>query len=254
MVYKRENVLVIESKKKEGCHESIFETVTRKTNFIRPVVLNQFLMIGNYIDREFIKVEKPPKTNEEIMIFIKNLRNDLIMTNPDLNIVSQLKMFATSQLAEQWTQRWSGEMSPELFTESEVRLISPPRYSSMSPMHDEDDFSQARAADEDCGIKEFLTQATWAPTKTLPVPSSLPTTIIDTLLDYDSDNFAQDPYGCIKSYRYIDPSPTSPAVDENDGPTSFNHSPSILDFTGELFAWTIAKSLSFISPSYSEHK
>lgn len=88
MVYQGENVLVIESKKKEGCRvlldrttllklqyleESIFETVTRKTNIIRPVVLNQFAMIGNYIDQEFTKVDKPPKTNEEMMIFIKNL-------------------------------------------------------------------------------------------------------------------------------------------------------------------------------------
>ncbi|KAL4119468.1 hypothetical protein QTP88_012275 [Uroleucon formosanum] len=139
-------------------------------------------------------------------------------------------MYASPQLAEQWAQRWNGEMSPDLFTESEVRLISPPRYSSMFPMHDKDDFLQARAADEDRGIKELLTQATWAPTKTLP--SSLTTSFIDTLPDYDSDNFAQDPYGRIKSYRDIKPSPTSPAVDENDGPTSFNHSPSILDFTG----------------------
>ncbi|KAL4118879.1 hypothetical protein QTP88_011761 [Uroleucon formosanum] len=76
-------------------------------------------------------------------------------------------MYASPQLTEQWAQRWNGEMSPDLFTESEVRLISPPRYSSMFPMHDKDDFLQARAADEDRGIKELLTQATWAPTKTL---------------------------------------------------------------------------------------
>lgn len=77
MVYQGENVLVIESMKKEGCcvlldrknllklqylEESIFETVTQKTNIIRPVVLNQFAMIGNYIDQEFTKVEKPLRT------------------------------------------------------------------------------------------------------------------------------------------------------------------------------------------------
>ncbi|KAL4152958.1 hypothetical protein QTP88_000791 [Uroleucon formosanum] len=196
MVYRGENMLVIVSKTQDGCRIllnrtdlirlqylewSIHETVVRKSAIIRPAVLKQFEIIGDYIDRKFTKVEKPSKTNEEMMIFIKNLRNDLITTNPDLNFVSQPKMFAISQLAEQWAQRWSGEMSPELFTESEMRLISPPRYSSLSPMHDEDDFSQSR-----------------------PVPSSLPTT--NTLPDYDSDNFAQDPYGCIKSFRYIDPS------------------------------------------------
>jgi len=129
MVYRGENVLVIESKKKEGCRvlldrknllklqymeESIFETVTRKTNIIRPVALNQFAMIGNYIDREFTNVQSPPKTNEEMLIIIKNLRNVRITTNPDFNFVSQLKMFATSQLAEQWVQRWSGGVSPEV--------------------------------------------------------------------------------------------------------------------------------------------
>ncbi|XP_060855187.1 uncharacterized protein LOC132932852 [Metopolophium dirhodum] len=137
--------------------------------------------------------------------------------------------------AEQWAQRWNGELSPELFTESEMRLISPPRYSSMSPMHE--DLSQARVADEERGIDEFLTQATWAPArKTKPLPiddsGSLPTTIIDPLpVSFDSNNFAQPP-SWYTAPQYIESSPTSPAVDENDGPTSFNHSPSILDFTG----------------------
>ncbi|XP_022160489.1 uncharacterized protein LOC111026678 [Myzus persicae] len=131
-------------------------------------------------------------------------------------------------------------MSPESFTESEVYLISPPRYSSMSPM--DENLSPAGVADEDRGIDEFLTQinltqATWVPirkTKSLPIddPGSLSTTVMDTLpASFDSDNFAQDPCGRIKSYRYIEPSPASPAVDETDGMMSFNHSPSILDFT-----------------------
>ncbi|KAL5244238.1 hypothetical protein ACI65C_011648, partial [Semiaphis heraclei] len=85
-----------------------------------------------------------------------------------MNFISQLKINATTQLTEHWAQRWNGGNSPELFTESEMRLISPPRYSSMSPMHE--DLSQTRAADEDRGIDDFLrqinlTQATWAPTK-----------------------------------------------------------------------------------------
>ncbi|KAL4153030.1 hypothetical protein QTP88_000863 [Uroleucon formosanum] len=249
MVYQGENMLVIESKAQAGCRVllnradliklqylewSIAETVARKSTLIRSVALSQFQIIGDYIDREFTNVKSPPKTIDEMIIFIKNLRDDSVISNMpknDVNLISQLKMFASYQLAEQWAQRWNGEMSPELFTESEMRLISPPRYSSMSPMHDED--TEARAADEDRGIKELLTPATWAPTKSMPVSSRLPTSFINTLPDYDSDNFAQDPYGLVKAYENIEPSPMSPpAVDENDGPTSFNHSPSILDFTG----------------------
>ncbi|CAI6361908.1 unnamed protein product [Macrosiphum euphorbiae] len=99
-------------------------------------------------------------------------------------------------------------------------------------------YSLVSAADEEHGIDEFLTrinptQTTWAPIrKTKPLLISRPTTNIDTLpASFDSD-ISQDPYGCIQSY--IEPSSTSPAVDENYGPTSFNsfnHSPSILDFT-----------------------
>jgi len=129
MVYGGENVLVIESKTEDGCRIllnradlirlqylecCIFETITRKSTITQPAVLKQFVMIGNYIDREFTKVDTPPKTNDEMMIFIKNFRNDRIATNPNLNFVSQLKMFATSQLAEKWAQQWSGENSPEV--------------------------------------------------------------------------------------------------------------------------------------------
>ena len=59
-------------------------------------------MIGNYLDQEFTKVENP---NEEMIVFIKNLSDDkIIESNPkeDMNFISQLKMLATSQLAEQW--------------------------------------------------------------------------------------------------------------------------------------------------------
>ncbi|KAL4084372.1 hypothetical protein QTP88_028195 [Uroleucon formosanum] len=107
----------------------------------------------------------------------------------------------------------------------------------MSPMHK--DFSQR--ADEECGIDEFFTQinptqATWAPirkTKSLHIddPISLPTTVIDKQHRRNSDNFAQYP-SWYTTPEYKIPSPASPAIDENDGPMSFNRSPSILDFTG----------------------
>ncbi|XP_026806890.1 uncharacterized protein LOC113549681 [Rhopalosiphum maidis] len=252
MVYKGENMLVIESKTQAGCRVllnrtdlmklqylewCIFETVVRKSTIIRPVVLKQFDMFLNYIDDESTKVDSPPKTPEEMVTFIKNVRDESVISKipkNDVNFISQLKMYASSQLAEHWAQRLSGKMSPELFTESEVRLISPPRYSSMSPMYDDFDPSQAQATDEDRGIEEFLAQVTRAPTKSLPIddPESLPPAIIDNhSTGNDSDNFTQ--YPPWYNNRIKSP-PTSLAVDENDGPTSFNHSPSILDFTGGM--------------------
>lgn len=47
-----------------------------------------------------------------MIVFIKNLSdNKIIESNPkeDMNFISQLKMYASSQLAEHWAQRWSGE-------------------------------------------------------------------------------------------------------------------------------------------------
>ncbi|XP_025198692.1 uncharacterized protein LOC112597007 [Melanaphis sacchari] len=247
MVYQGENVLVIESKTQTGCRVllnrtdlmklqylewCIHETVVRKSTITRPLVLKQFEIMGNYLDQEFTKVESPPKTPEEMVVFIKNLSDDKIIGSTpkhDMNFISQLKMFATKQLAEQWVQRWSGEMSPELFTESEMRLISPPKYSDMSPMHE--DASQVQAADEDRGVDEFLAQATRSPTMTLPIDDTdgLAHTAIDKRHRRDLYTDAQYPPWYITP-QYIEPA--SLAVDENDGPTSFNHSPSFLDFTG----------------------
>jgi len=73
--------------------------------------------MGNYLDQEFTKVDSPPKTPEEMIVFIKNLSDyKIIGSTPkhDMNFISQLKMYAPSQLAEQWSQRWSGENSPEV--------------------------------------------------------------------------------------------------------------------------------------------
>jgi len=94
---------------------SIHETVVRKTNIIRPTVIRQFELIGNYIDGAFTKVETPPKTNEEMTIFIKNLKDEMIGdTRGHLSYVSQLKMLATTQLVDRWAQRWIAEKTPEV--------------------------------------------------------------------------------------------------------------------------------------------
>ncbi|KAE9522298.1 hypothetical protein AGLY_017309 [Aphis glycines] len=253
MVYQGENMLVIESKTVNGCRVllnrtdliklqylewSIVETVIRKTNIIRPLVLKQFEIIGNYIDREFTNVQLPPKTIEEMIIFIKNLKAEHIIKNVDLNFASQLKMFAAPKLAEQ-RLRWSREISPELFVDPISSLspaIIPKKYSSPSPQYNDD--NDAQPAPRQSFSPSFFdgecsqinpTQATWAPTKPKPIDDSesLPPAIIDNhSTGHDSDNFTQTPLWYNNRVR---PPPTSLAVDENDGPTSFNHSPSILD-------------------------
>lgn len=132
MLYKGENMLVIESKTQDGCRVllnradlmklqylewCIFETVVRKSTIIRPVVIKQFDMFLNYIDIESAKVDSPPKTPEEMVTFIKNISDESVISKipkNDVNFISQLKMHASSQLAERWAQRLSGKMSPEV--------------------------------------------------------------------------------------------------------------------------------------------
>ncbi|KAF0697281.1 Uncharacterized protein FWK35_00034003 [Aphis craccivora] len=257
MVYKGENMLVIESKTQAGCRVllnrtdliklqylewSIHETVAQKSTIIRPVVLKQFEIIGNYIDREFTNVLSPPKTIEEMIIFIKNLKADDIVKNIDLNFVSQLKMFAAPKLAEQCL-RWSREMSPELFVDP-ISPLSPPiipkTYSSPSPQCNDAQPPPTKPWDItprqlfspcffDAEYSQINpTQATWTPTRSLPIDdSTIPPSPLPVAIDHghDSDKFTQHPLwynNCIKSTS------TSHAVDENDGPTSFNNSPSIL--------------------------
>ncbi|KAL4142023.1 hypothetical protein QTP88_004555 [Uroleucon formosanum] len=61
--------------------------------------------------QEFTNVKSPPKTNEEIIIFIKNLSDDkMIGSTPkeDMNFISQLKINATIQLAEHWARFGQG--------------------------------------------------------------------------------------------------------------------------------------------------
>jgi len=133
MIYQGENMLVIASKTQAGCRVllnrtdlirlqslewCIFETVARKSAIIRPLVVKQFGKIADYIDQEFTKVDSPPKTHEEMLTFIKNLSDDKIIgfitPKVEMNFISQLKINATTQLADNWAQRWNGESSPEV--------------------------------------------------------------------------------------------------------------------------------------------
>ncbi|KAE9542456.1 hypothetical protein AGLY_003317, partial [Aphis glycines] len=158
---------------------SIHETVVRKTYIIRPTVIRQFELIGNYIDGVFTKVETPPKSNEEMTIFIKNLKDEMIGDmRGHLSYVSQLKMLATTQLVDRWAQRWIAEKTPELFVDpisplspsSPSIIMTPKKYSSPSPQYTDDNDAQPAPRqsfspsffDDECS-QINLTQATWAP-------------------------------------------------------------------------------------------
>jgi len=144
MVYRGENVLVIESKNHEGCRIllnrsdlirlqylewSIFETVVRKSAIIQPAVLKQFDMFLTYIDGESTKSNSPPKTPYEMISFIENLHDDIVLSDMqknEANLISQLKMFASTQLAEHWDRRWNGGNSSKvinLFTRKNTYLF-----------------------------------------------------------------------------------------------------------------------------------
>ncbi|XP_025193958.1 uncharacterized protein LOC112593667 [Melanaphis sacchari] len=133
MMYSGENTLVVESKIQDGCRIllnrvellqlqylewCIFETITRKSTIMQPIILHQYEIFTEYLGRELSKMDSAPKTIEEMVIFIRNIRDDHIITNSpkhDINFISQLKMHAFTQLAEHSIQRWNVEISPELF-------------------------------------------------------------------------------------------------------------------------------------------
>ncbi|KAL4143182.1 hypothetical protein QTP88_005542 [Uroleucon formosanum] len=179
MVYKGENNLIVQCKNKSECRVllnradlielnklewCISKTIIQKS-VIKTILLNQIEGYRDYLEETSLKDTSPSNTEHEMEVFIK-LGTPLANTTTSLNLACQIQMYATMQLFKIWVDRRRARNIPELFAESETRLISPPRYSIMSPMHE--DLSQARVADEECGIDEFLsqinpTQGVWTP-------------------------------------------------------------------------------------------
>ncbi|KAF0771148.1 Uncharacterized protein FWK35_00003043 [Aphis craccivora] len=205
MVYRGESVLVIESKKKEGCRvlldrksllklqyieESIFETIARKSPIIRSVPAEN--VCSTKISRKCL--------------------------------------------------RWSRGMSPELFVDpisplsppSPPIIMAPKKYSSPSPQYNDDNDAQPPPTKPwDITPRQLFS----------PLPSPPLVVINNHSTGHDSDNFTQHPLWYNNSIKTTS---TSPAVDENDGPTSFNNSPSIL---GEwLIHETVARMSTIIRP------
>ncbi|KAE9525147.1 hypothetical protein AGLY_014561 [Aphis glycines] len=194
----------------------IFETVSRKINIVRPNnILNQLEQISEYFKTDF-NIDKSA-TLDEVISIIRGIHIELITKHIPKNkqsFLTQIILFATEQLAINWMTKSKNSLktvdtpsefiSPtkrkkmhdveelKFYTEIfDVEMLQPSllRYSSMSPLlrYNEDDPSQSRGADEEKGLREYLTA--WAPIqKTKPRPIH--------------------------------------AVDENDGPTYFNRQPS----------------------------
>lgn len=114
MVYRSENVLVIESKNQAGCRVilnrsdliniqylewCIFETILQKTDNVKPMVLKLFECMV-----EIIGKETPQQTDIiQLKQFINTMKNTFIkdqLSTSEQSFVSQIKLFAVQQLAE----------------------------------------------------------------------------------------------------------------------------------------------------------
>ncbi|KAL4103950.1 hypothetical protein QTP88_019267 [Uroleucon formosanum] len=126
MVYGGENVLVLESKNREGCRvllnrsdliqlqyleSSIFETIVRKDLFTSPLVLKQIDEFAAYLEVRCSQEKSPPKNIEEMKMYIKNMQLDqadrVVQSMPNLS--GQIQIYAATQLAETWENRKAQE-------------------------------------------------------------------------------------------------------------------------------------------------
>jgi hypothetical protein len=119
MVYRGQNVLVIESLIKDGCRVllnrqdliklqylewSIFESVTRKISLVRPKVIKQMDQISSYLKKMY-NIQKKTASVEKLVTFIKGITDDKITNHipkNDHSFISQIKLLATEQLALNW--------------------------------------------------------------------------------------------------------------------------------------------------------
>jgi len=113
MVYGEINVLVIESKTEDGCRIllnradliqlqklewSISASIGEKVVFIKPKIIKEMNQYCDYLAKQFLQVNSPkPKNMHEMRIFINNEEDKQSSQNQYL---SQIKMFASTQLAE----------------------------------------------------------------------------------------------------------------------------------------------------------
>lgn len=130
MVYKGQNMLVVESLIQNGCRVllsrqdlmilqnlecSIFEVITRKSSTTRPVVLKQLEQVVYYFKTKFQR-----ETDIKDMINrINGIHNEIFISNStkskNKRYISQLKLYACSQIAEQWVNSIQVKVCTALF-------------------------------------------------------------------------------------------------------------------------------------------
>ncbi|CAH1730966.1 unnamed protein product [Aphis gossypii] len=114
MTYSGENVLVIEIKNRDGCRVllnrsdllrlqylecSIFESIVRKEVFTALLIIKQYEEIVVYLDKKCRQYKSPPKTVDEMVVFIKNIQDDRVVKSIP-NFSNQIQMCTAEQLAE----------------------------------------------------------------------------------------------------------------------------------------------------------
>lgn len=127
MVYKGEHVLVMESKKIDGCRtilnrrdlmtiqdleSTILETITMKIAITRPIILNQIDQITDYLKTDF-NVDKSAKL-EEVVSITKGIHAELITSHIPKNkqsFIHQIKLLATEQLAIKWMEKLNNSIN-----------------------------------------------------------------------------------------------------------------------------------------------
>jgi len=113
MVYGGENVLVVESKNREGCRVllsrlelirlqylkgTIFEIFHRTASYTSTLFSNQVRGYVKYLEEKFSQMKSPPVNEEEIIMFInKNTDYQIVQSEPILT--SQIQLLAATHVA-----------------------------------------------------------------------------------------------------------------------------------------------------------
>ncbi|KAL4135021.1 hypothetical protein QTP88_006689 [Uroleucon formosanum] len=119
MVYGGENVLVVESKNREGCRVllnrsdlirlqylegTIFEIIHLTTTYTHTLLSKQVRAYIMYLEKKFSQMQSPPVNEEEIIMFIKrNIDCQLVQSEPILT--SQIRFFAAAHVAARLIER-----------------------------------------------------------------------------------------------------------------------------------------------------
>ncbi|KAE9543716.1 hypothetical protein AGLY_002112 [Aphis glycines] len=160
MMYSGENVLVIETKNCDGCRVLI----VRKEVFTALLIIKQYEEIVEYLDKKCRQHKSPPKTVDEMVVFIKNIQDDRVVKSIPY-FSNQIQMCAAEQLAESSlhqrasnSHEYSNEttvvspmssptpMSPPTPMSTPPPTLPPPSFTIQSP---------SRAVDENDGPLHF---------------------------------------------------------------------------------------------------